>query len=60
MIVGYQYYSVLISGCGHECCSFIVQGGLSPVYVASGYGHTDIVDLLVNAGGDIHLATIMV
>ena len=40
--------------------SFIVQGGFSPVYVASECGHTDIVDLLVNADGDIHLATIKV
>ena len=37
-----------------------VQYGFSPVYVASQNGHTDIVDLLVNAGGDIHLATIKV
>ena len=43
-----------------QCCSFIVQDGFSPVYVASQNGHPDIVDLLVNAGGDIHLATIKV
>ena len=41
---------------GMSCSSFTVQGGFSPVYVASQNGHTDIVDLLVNAGGDIHLA----
>ena len=34
-----------------------VQDGVSPVYVASQYGHTDVVDLLVQAGADIHLAT---
>ena len=34
-----------------------LQNGCSPVYVASEYGHTDVVDLLVQAGADIHLAT---
>ena len=33
-----------------------VQDGLSPVYAASHEGHTDVVDLLVQAGADIHLA----
>ena len=34
-----------------------VQDGLSPVYAASQKGHTGVVDLLVQAGADIHLAT---
>ena len=34
-----------------------VQDGLSPVYVASRKDHTEVVDLLVQAGADIHLAT---
>ena len=34
-----------------------VQDGLSPVYVASQNGHTEVVDLLFQAGADIHLAT---
>ena len=34
-----------------------VQDGLSPVYAASLNGHTEVVDLLVQAGADIHLAT---
>ena len=34
-----------------------VQDGLSPMYVASQEGHTEVVDLLVQAGADIHLAT---
>ena len=34
-----------------------VQDGLSPVYVASQNGHTEVVDLLVQAGANIHLAT---
>ena len=34
-----------------------MQDGLSPVYVASYNGHTEVVDLLVQAGADIHLAT---
>ena len=34
-----------------------VQDGVSPVYAASQKGHTEVVDLLVQAGADIHLAT---
>ena len=34
-----------------------VQDGFSPVFVASQNGHTEVVDLLVQAGADIHLAT---
>ena len=34
-----------------------MQDGISPVYVASQNGHTEVVDLLVQAGADIHLAT---
>ena len=34
-----------------------LQRGFSPVYVASKNGHTEVVDLLVQAGADIHLAT---
>ena len=37
-----------------------MQNGYSPVYVASQEDHTEIVDLLVQAGADIHLATIEV
>ena len=37
------------------CCQ--TQDGFSPVYAASQNGHTEIVDLLVQAGADIHLAT---
>ena len=37
------------------CCQ--TQDGFSPVFAASQNGHTDIVDLLVQAGADIHLAT---
>ena len=36
---------------------YCTQNGLSPVYVASQEGHTDVVELLVQAGADIHLAT---
>ena len=36
---------------------FCTQNGSSPVYVASHEGHTDVVELLVQAGADIHLAT---
>ena len=37
------------------CCQ--TQNGLSLVYAASQNGHTEVVDLLVQAGADIHLAT---
>ena len=37
------------------CCQ--TQDGYSPVNVASLKGHTEVVDLLVQAGADIHLAT---
>ena len=34
--------------------SFTVQDGASPLYVASHNGHTDIVDLLLKTGADVH------
>ena len=34
-----------------------VQDGISLVYAASQNGHTEVVDLLVQAGADINLAT---
>ena len=34
--------------------SLTVQDGLSPVYVASECGHTDVVDVLVKAGADVN------
>ena len=37
------------------CCQ--TQNGLSPVYAASKNGHAEVVDLLVQAEADIHLAT---
>ena len=33
-----------------------IQDGLSPVYIASQKGHTDVVDVLVKAGADVHQA----
>jgi ankyrin repeat protein len=33
------------------------QSGMTPVYFASEKGHTDVVNVLVQAGADIHLAT---
>ena len=38
-----------------SCCQ--TQDGVSPVYSASQNGHTEVVDLLIQAGADIHLAT---
>ena len=37
------------------CCQ--TQNGVSPVSVASRNGHTKVVDLLIKAGADIHLAS---
>ena len=37
------------------CCQ--TQNGFSPVYVASNNGYAEVVDLLVQAGANIHLAT---
>ena len=37
--------------------SLTVQNGFSPLYMASEYGHTEIVDLLVRAGADVNQAT---
>ena len=34
-----------------------MQDGLSPLYVASGYGHSDVVDILLEADADVHQAT---
>ena len=41
------YYSILTNK----------QGGFTPVYAASEMGQTDIVDLLIKAGANIHLAS---
>ena len=32
------------------------QGGYSPLYVASQNGHTEVVDILLNSGADVHQA----
>ena len=34
-----------------------VQGGASPLHVASQKGHTEVVDVLVKAGSDVDQAT---
>ena len=36
---------------------FSIQDGLSSLYAASQEGHTDVVDVLVNAGADANQAT---
>ena len=33
------------------------MGGASPLLVASQEGHTDVVDILIKAGADVHQAT---
>ena len=41
----------------HTSYSLTVQDGGSPLYVASQEGHSDVVDILLKAGADVHLAT---
>ena len=53
------YITVTLNRC--SCTQIIftlyMQDGISPLYGASQEGHTDVVDLLVRAGADIHQAT---
>ncbi|CAI8024818.1 Ankyrin repeat domain-containing protein 29, partial [Geodia barretti] len=37
--------------------SLTVQNGFSPLYVASYNGHSDVVEILLEAGADVHQAT---
>ena len=37
--------------------SLTVQDGASPLYAASQEGHSDVVDILLEAGADVHQAT---
>ena len=37
--------------------SLTVQDGFSPLYAASQKGHSDVVDILLEAGADVHQAT---
>ena len=41
----------------HTSYSLTVQDGCSPLYVASQEGHSDVVDILLVAGADVHQAT---
>ena len=34
-----------------------MQNGASPLYAASEKGHSDVVDILLKAGADVHQAT---
>ena len=43
--------------CVHVCFFLHAQNGGSPLYFASQYGHTEVVDVLLNAGADVHQAT---
>ena len=52
-----EFQSVLIVFHILTIFCYQTQDGVSPLYVASLKGHTEVVDLLVQAGADIHLAT---
>ena len=41
----------------HTSYSLTVQIGISPLYAASYNGHSDVVDILLEAGADVHQAT---
>lgn len=46
--------------CACECCNGVlssVQDGRSPLYVASEFGHTEVVDILLKNGACTNLAT---
>ena len=38
----------------------VPQDGISPLYAASQAGHTDVVDILLRSGADVHQTTIKV
>ena len=38
----------------------VPQNGCSPLYVASEMGHTDVVDILLRSGADVHQTAIKV
>ena len=40
--------------------NLFLQGGFSPLYVASQEGHTDVVDILLKSGADVHQTIIKV
>ena len=42
--------------CGNLHLLSHVQNGASPLLVASQYGHTAVVDILIEAGADVHQA----
>ena len=48
--------------CHNDCFTYTItiQDGLSPLYVASEYGHTDVVDILVKEGADVNQAATVV
>ena len=54
-LVFYQSYFIL----AHIALDMLhcLQNGVSPLYAASQEGHTDVVDILIKAGADIHQAT---
>ena len=41
---------------GYKKC-ISVQDDISPLYVASQEGHTDVVDILLRSGADVHQTT---
>ena len=43
----------------HITLLFMVQGGFSALYVASGRGDTEVVDILLKSGADPNLATMV-
>ena len=52
--IHYEWRNLYIS---YVHSTFIIQDGFSPLYVASGYGHTDVVDILLRKGADVNQTT---
>ena len=54
-----NWYCWLVSVCAHEhsITSSTTQSGISPIYVASMFGNTEVVDTLLKYGADPNLAT---
>ena len=42
-----------------HCTVYLIQGETTPVYVAASYGNVDILKMLIDAGGDVNIATVV-
>ena len=40
-------------------CWYLIQAEVTPVYIAAGYGNVDMLNMLIDAGGDVNIATVV-